>query len=133
MTKNEVRENNYYYVTADMTKQNKIGRIKPGTSRQKSASARTNVVKRNEKGMKVIGYLKIDSITKSRLEDIEGRIKADLNDIGFTHFGNDHFEFKFNRTGKRKTQYELVAAAILYRAARLFESYHYKCDFVWLG
>lgn len=133
MTKNEIREDNYYYVTADMTKQNKMGMIKPGTSRQKNISARTGKIKRKEKGMKVIGYLKIDSIPKSRLEDIEGRIKADLYDIGFAHLGNDHFEFKFNRTGKRKTQYELVAAAILYKAARLFESYHYNCEFVWLG
>ena len=126
MKQHDVKEVNLYYVTVSTDKTSARGIVKPGTSQQEYISKRMSKLLSDEPNMKLVGYLTIENITKARLERIEHEIKDDMVEAGFLHLGNDHFSFKFNRTGKRSKQYDFVANAILYRAIMYCQRYHHK-------
>lgn len=133
MKKHEAIEENFYYVTVDMAMQKNIGRVKPGTSQQKKVTSRINSIRAEEPGMHLMGYLTIYNTNKSRIEAMEHEIKADMVDAGFEHYGNDHFQFKFNRTGNRYIQYMTISLAILLKAMRYCRIHNLAYNLTWVG
>lgn len=132
MKKHEIMETNYYYLLYD-PKQKHVAEIKPGTSQQSYLSSRISRIHADEPNMKLIGFLTVYNTHKARIEAIEHDIKADLVDAGFDHYGNDHFKIKFDRKGKRKDQYNLIANAILLKAMYYCEEQHLKYNVTWVG
>jgi hypothetical protein len=133
MKKHELVEKSFYYVTADMGQKKNIGCIKPGTSQQKKVTSRINSIRFKEHDMQLMGFLTIYNTHKARLEALEHEIKADMVDAGFEHYGNDHFKFKFNRKGKRATQYQIVAVAILYKAEAYCKAHDLQYEITWIN
>ena len=131
MKKHEVMETNYYYVLID-PKQKWVAEVKPGTSQQMYLSSRISCIHVKEPNMKLIGFITVYNTHKARLEAIEHDIKADMVDAGFDHYGNDHFKVKFNRKGSRKSQYALIANAILLKAMQYCEQNHLKYSVTWV-
>lgn len=133
MKKHENTKENFYYVTVDMTQQEDIGWIKPGTSQQEKVTDRISSLRATEPGMHLMGYLIIYNTNKSRIEAMEHAIKADMVDAGFEHYGNDHFKFRFNRTGNRYMQYMTISLAIILKAMRYCRIYNLAYDWKWEG
>lgn len=133
MKKHETTEENFYYVTVDMAMQKNIGRVKPGTSQQKKVTSRINSIRSEEPGMHLMGYLTIYNTNKSRIEAMEHEIKADMVDAGFEHYGNDHFQFNFNRTGNRYIQYTIISLGIILKAMRYCRTHNLAYDLTWVG
>jgi hypothetical protein len=132
MKKHDIIEKNFYYVTADMSQKKNIGCIKPGTTQQETVNSRINTIRFHEHGMQLIGFLTIYNTHKARLEALEHEIKADMVDAGFDHYGNDHFKFKFNRKGKRTAQYQIIAAAVLYKAEAYCKAHNLQYEITWV-
>lgn len=133
MKKHETIEESFYYVTVDMGMKRNIGRIKPGTSQQEKVNSRINSIRFKEHNMHLMGYLTIYNTNKSRLEAMEHAIKADMVDAGFEHYGNDHFQFKFNRKGRRYSQYVILSDIILGKAMKYCRDYNLSYTLTWEG
>ena len=130
MRKHENQQDNFYYVTIK-TGEKWVGYVKPGTTQQDKVSKRINRIRFDEPNMQLVGFITIHNTNKARLEALEHEVKADLFDAGFAHYGNDHFSFRFNRKGSRKTQYCLIVLAILLKAMLYCENHHLNYEMTW--
>ena len=105
--KHYIEEYNYFYIGGRMNRR-KNGKGKVGTCQQRYLSSRLGNIRHTEKDFKVLCYLYLPNINKSRLEALESEVKANLAMI-YQHVGNDHFEFKMNDAKQDYFIFSLIA------------------------
>jgi hypothetical protein len=105
--KHYIEENNYFYIGGRMNRR-KNGKGKVGTCQQRYLSSRLGNIRHTEKDFKVLCYLYLPNINKSRLEALESEVKANLAMI-YQHVGNDHFEFQMNDAKQDYFIFSLIA------------------------
>lgn len=105
--KHYIEEYNYFYIGGRMNRR-KNGKGKVGTCQQQYLCNRISSIRHKEKDFKVLCYLYLPYINKSRLEALEAEVKADLAMI-YQHVGNDHFEFKMTNAKQDYFLFSLTA------------------------
>ena len=108
--KHMIEEYNYFYIGGCINRR-KNGRCKVGTCQQRYLCQRTGVIRSSEKDFKVFCHLYLPNINKSRLEALEGEVKANLA-MFYQHVGNDHFEFSL--TNKKIDYFIFSTMAFLF-------------------